>query len=170
MNIVGSFLIACCVFFLAGTTAAELYKWVDDKGVIHFSDTPVAAEETTSGVETLQSVSTAGSTDVFSDEWFDDEEAFERSGQAASAFLEQHENWPTTPRFNEFTTTYAGQRTAGIGFHAIIPEVMLEGNDCAVAQQRVIVKREYDPENPRRCRIASVELGPKILVPSNCLK
>jgi hypothetical protein len=157
-------------FFFTGTTAAKMYKWVDDNGVVHFSDTPVSVEETTAGVEILQSVGTAGGTDVFSDEWFDDDEAFERSGQAASAFLEQHENWPVTPRFDKHHTAYTGQHTVGIGFHANIPEAMLEGSDCAIAQQRVIVTREYDPENPRRCRIVTVELGRKILLPTNCLK
>jgi hypothetical protein len=170
MKMVGVFLVACCALFFFGTTSAEMYKWVDKNGVVHFSDTPVSTEETAAGVETLKSVGTTGGTNVFSDEWFDRDEEYNRSLQAASDFLEQHENWPGTPIFDKFTTAYAGQNTAGIGFHAKIPEIMLEGSDCAIAQQRIIVMREYYPGNRRRCRITNVKLGDKILVPTNCLK
>jgi hypothetical protein len=170
MKMVAGFLIACCAFFFAGTATAEMYKWVDEEGVVHFSDAPVATKETRADIETIQSVGTAAGTDVFSDEWFDRDEEYNRSLQAASNFLEQHENWPVTPIFDKFTTAYAGQHTAGIGFHAKIPDVMLEGSDCAIAQQRIIVMREYDPVNRRRCRITNVKLGDKILVPTNCLK
>lgn len=170
MKMVAGFLIACCAFFFAGTATAEMYKWVDEEGVVHFSDAPVATKETKADIETIQSVGTGGGTDVFSDEWFDRDEEYNRSLQAASDFLEQHENWPGTPIFDKFTTAYAGQNTAGIGFHAKIPEIMLEGSDCAIAQQRIIVMREYYPGNRRRCRITNVKLGDKILVPTNCLK
>ena len=162
MKMVGVFLVACCALFFFGTTSAEMYKWVDKNGVVHFSDTPVSTEETAAGVETLKSVGTTGGTNVFSDEWFDADEILQRSLEAAKAFLEQHENWPVTPTFSKFTTTYAGQRTAGIGFNAKIPEVMQKGSDPAYKYQRVKVMREVDPENPRRYRITNVELAGKV--------
>ncbi len=34
------FLILLVVFFIAGVADARLYKWVDDNGVVHFSDKP----------------------------------------------------------------------------------------------------------------------------------
>ncbi len=166
-----NFLILCFLLISPGTAAAKTYKWVDKDGVTHFSDTPVATEETPADIQVFSGDNgTAGDGDALSKEWFDDTKRYERSKRAAAAFLEQHENWPEKPRFGKFERAYAGQNSGGIGFEVFLPKSVLKGSDCYMAYQIVKVMVEYDPNRPRQCRITSVELYGRILEPHGCLK
>ncbi len=53
---VKEFLLACFVLILAsGISLAEIYKWVDDKGVVHFSDSAPQNNLEASGEEAVPS-------------------------------------------------------------------------------------------------------------------
>ena len=54
MKRVGLLFAALCVTLLfAGAAAAEMYKWEDERGVIHFSDFPPATTVAPGGVEVI---------------------------------------------------------------------------------------------------------------------
>ena len=38
------FLVLLALFLVGGTSSAEIYKWVDENGVVHFSDSPTLSE------------------------------------------------------------------------------------------------------------------------------
>jgi hypothetical protein len=121
---IGLLVVACCTFFIFGTTTAGMYKWVDENGVVHFSDSPVATDKNDTNYEELEGVQNTGNTFLFSKEWFDNDngEAAKRSEQAASALLERQENWPVKPFFYQEHDLYVGQYTESIVLKAKIPE------------------------------------------------
>ena len=41
MQTKGFFLVLCGLIFAGGTAAAEIYRWVDEKGIVHYSDSQV---------------------------------------------------------------------------------------------------------------------------------
>ena len=40
MKVPGFFLAVLALILVSGTSSAEIYRWVDEKGVVHFSDSP----------------------------------------------------------------------------------------------------------------------------------
>jgi hypothetical protein len=42
-----TFLLACACFCLSSTAVAQVYKWIDERGVTHYGDTPPAHRSTT---------------------------------------------------------------------------------------------------------------------------
>ena len=58
------FSILLFVFFVAGVADARLYKWVDDNGVAHFSDSPPTRANTSGKVEAVSGKNKAGAPSV----------------------------------------------------------------------------------------------------------
>ena len=58
------FLILLFVFFIAGVADARLYKWVDDDGVAHFSDSPPTHGQKSGKVESVSRYNKDGSPSV----------------------------------------------------------------------------------------------------------
>ena len=164
------FVLIAGLFFLGISTAeAEMYKWVDENGVVHFSDSPVQNASKEKDMETVESVGSSGSQPSLSNEWMDRDAIFNQAGLAAEAFLLEHENWPEKPLFSQFHTVEAGQFISNLILQVKLPAVMLEGKDCYMAYQRVRVKTEIDPNDRTKARITGVELAGRVLQPPDCL-
>jgi glutaredoxin len=55
--VLGPFLMIFLVAFFVENSIADMYKWVDENGIVHFSDTP-PDDADNSDIETLQTVTT----------------------------------------------------------------------------------------------------------------
>ena len=55
MKIPGFFLAVLALILVSGTSSAEIYRWVDEKGVVHFSDSPTESISETSEKEEVSS-------------------------------------------------------------------------------------------------------------------
>ena len=49
MRLFRFFLALLALVLVAGTSSAEIYKWVDENGVVHFSDSPTQSESEAGG-------------------------------------------------------------------------------------------------------------------------
>jgi glutaredoxin-like YruB-family protein len=55
MKLPGFFLAFLALVLVIGTSSAEIYRWVDEKGVVHFSDSPTQHASETSVTENVSS-------------------------------------------------------------------------------------------------------------------
>ena len=55
MKVPGFFLAFLALVLVIGTSSAEIYRWVDEKGVVHFSDSPTQHVSETSMKENVSS-------------------------------------------------------------------------------------------------------------------
>lgn len=160
-------LIVCSTLFFAGTSSAEIYKWVDEKGGIHFSDTPVYTDNEPVNVEVVEGTSTPGNYGI-TDAWFDRDDLNEKMMNVAKTFLRKHETWTEDPVFVGEPSTYVGGWSAGYVLQFRIPDNMLKDGDCTSGYQNVRVSTAINMEDDRQARITGVELDGKILYPADC--
>ena len=52
-NVLTAALLMIAIHFFANQAIADMYKWVDENGVIHFSDVPPASEQNVETIKTL---------------------------------------------------------------------------------------------------------------------
>ncbi|MEE9495649.1 MAG: glutaredoxin domain-containing protein [Desulfobacterales bacterium] len=55
MKVSGVFLVFLALVLVIGTSSAEIYRWVDEKGVVHFSDSPTQSVSEASVKENVSS-------------------------------------------------------------------------------------------------------------------
>ena len=55
MKVFRFFLAFLALILVAGTSSAEIYKWVDENGVVHFSDSPTESVSETSRKDDVSS-------------------------------------------------------------------------------------------------------------------
>jgi hypothetical protein len=55
MKVPGFFLAILALILVSGTSSAEIYRWVDENGVVHFSDSPTESISETSVKEEVSS-------------------------------------------------------------------------------------------------------------------
>jgi hypothetical protein len=55
MKFLRFFLIVLALVLVAGTSSGEIYRWVDENGVVHFSDSPTESQSETSREEDVSS-------------------------------------------------------------------------------------------------------------------
>ncbi|MHB8771395.1 MAG: DUF4124 domain-containing protein [Syntrophales bacterium] len=158
------FLIFCGLLF-AGNTTAALYTWVDEKGVTHISDAPVAQDN--DGTKLKKHYDEKD--DII---WFDCKESMQRARIAAVEYLEEREGWPTVPEVSRQTKHIQNMLDSRVdhAFEAKLPDDVVKKAGCNFGQQEVKVRTEPDIKNPKRCRITKVELGRKKFAPASCVK
>ncbi len=158
-------LLICCALLFAGNAGAALYTWVDEKGVTHISDAPVAQEDDGTKLKTHH-------TERDDIVWFDCRESMQRARIAAVEYLEQREGWPTVPDVSRQTKHIQNMLDSRVdhAFEARLPDDVVKKAGCTSGQQEVKVRTEPDIKNPKQCRITKVELGRKKFSPAACMK
>jgi hypothetical protein len=157
-----------CIFVFSGSATAGLYRWVDENGDVHYSDTPVAQDKKASKFEKISGG--ADESIVDSGEWFNCIERPRRAEVAASELLEQQEGWPTTPVFSGHNRQFVNGFMLELHYDAKLPNNVVKEAGCAYGYQAVKVKTEQDSKDRTKCRILGVELGQKRLEPPKCRK
>lgn len=157
----------------SGDPSAQVYKWVDEKGVVHISDSPVQTGnemnkiERMSGTGKESSASSAAKTVL--GEWYPKSESLERASLLASEYLTHDQNWPEKPVFyrGDITTLVSSNIKLEYVFGFSIPAVMLDSR-CAFGIQRVHVKMKFHEEDKSLISFKGVQLSDKVLVPHRC--
>ena len=95
------FLILLVVFFIAGAADARLYKWVDDDGVAHFSDSPPTHGEKAGKVESVSRFKKDGTPSVSYSDYGSPSGNSNSNAASCNGRQAVKSNAPTTDRYRQ---------------------------------------------------------------------
>jgi glutaredoxin len=101
--VLGPFLMIFLVAFFVENSIADMYKWVDENGIVHFSDTP-PDDADNSDIETLQTVTTQEG-DVYTQE--NNSTKHENSNNSSNLTdTVQKNTWVKKPKVEVYITSW----------------------------------------------------------------
>ncbi len=169
------FLVIFCFLAVSENGMAQFYKWVDENGVVHYSDTPMRQDKKDRKIEvhSIPGAGLSGHGDAGSaaggGDWFNCKESSQRTKHAAAELL-LGQGYSSPVVFNSYVHQSVDGFYYTLGYEAKLPDAVVKQAGCSSGYQIVKVRTETNSGNRTQCRILGVELGEKKLEPPSCRK